>query len=387
MPLDTKIFTKMVGRVAAVTRSTCVMPRCVNLSYAAELSQRGFTVDVPIVGTKSARNITPAVTAPATDEPTPSFATVTLDRHQEAAFILRETDLGGLDDPQSYVSRELESCGAAIAEAVNSSIFELYRSVPHRAGTAGTTPFASSTQALQDAERVLISNRVNPLAPRKLILDPFAHANALGLSAFQNAMAFQSAEVIKEGRISRALGYDWNVDQQAPQHTRGVATGTPTVNGAQAAGTANLVTNGWTNSITGILLAGDIITIAGDPNPYVVTADVNSGGTGAATIPISPGIAGRTGLLLTASNGAAITVVASHRVSLAVSPDFAAFASRVYDQPVLGQVGFRTNWVDPVSGLVLTVMIREQHYQTYFAVSCLWGRQIVRPEYACRLMG
>jgi len=96
-------------------------------------------------------------------------------------------------------------------------------------------------------------------------------------------------------------------------HTVGVATGTPLVNGATqettyaASGdtwTQTIVTDGWTNSTTDILLAGDVITIAGcnsvnrktrqdtgDLQTFVVTADANSGAsTGPATLTISPPI-------------------------------------------------------------------------------------------------
>lgn len=70
---------------------------------------------------------------------------------------------------------------------------------------------------------------------------------------------------------------------------KGVGTGTPLVNGASQTG-ASLVTDGWTVSQTGILLAGDILVWAGSTVVRDVTADVNSNGSGQATIPVSPPI-------------------------------------------------------------------------------------------------
>ncbi len=73
------------------------------------------------------------------------------------------------------------------------------------------------------------------------------------------------------------------------QTARGVATGTPLVNGAGQTGN-ELITDGWTNSTTGILKAGDYIQIGTGLTSrlYKVLDDVNSNGSGAATLTIWP---------------------------------------------------------------------------------------------------
>lgn len=70
---------------------------------------------------------------------------------------------------------------------------------------------------------------------------------------------------------------------------RGVATGTPLVNGAGQTG-RSLVTDGWTPSITGILKAGDYIQLGTGTTTrlYKVMQDVNSNGSGQATLDIFP---------------------------------------------------------------------------------------------------
>jgi len=82
---------------------------------------------------------------------------------------------------------------------------------------------------------------------------------------------------------------------------RGIATGTPLINGSSQTGNS-LITDGWTASQTGILKAGDIMTIAGDTKVYEVTADANSDGGGNATFTIEPA------LIESPSDGVAITV-------------------------------------------------------------------------------
>ncbi len=70
---------------------------------------------------------------------------------------------------------------------------------------------------------------------------------------------------------------------------RGIATGTPLVNGASQTGNS-LITDGWTISTTGILKAGDYLQLGTGTTTrlYKVMQDVNSDGTGNATLDIWP---------------------------------------------------------------------------------------------------
>jgi hypothetical protein len=72
---------------------------------------------------------------------------------------------------------------------------------------------------------------------------------------------------------------------------RGVATGTPLVNGGSQVGN-ELVTDGWTTSQTGILRAGDYIQIGSGATAqlYKILDDANSDGSGNATFTIWPSL-------------------------------------------------------------------------------------------------
>jgi hypothetical protein len=85
------------------------------------------------------------------------------------------------------------------------------------------------------------------------------------------------------------LGTLYIGDDQATA-PRGVATGTPLVHGAQSAMSNTLATKGWTHGVTGILLAGDYIQLGtgAQQRIYQVLTDVNSDGSGLATLDIFP---------------------------------------------------------------------------------------------------
>lgn len=70
---------------------------------------------------------------------------------------------------------------------------------------------------------------------------------------------------------------------------RGIGTGTPLVKGASQTG-KELITDGWTTSQTGILLAGDYIQIGTGTSTRLhrLTQDANSDGSGNATLDIFP---------------------------------------------------------------------------------------------------
>lgn len=86
---------------------------------------------------------------------------------------------------------------------------------------------------------------------------------------------------------------------------QGIATGTPLVNGANAAGSKTLATKGWTASVTGILKAGDYLQIGTGLTQRLFKnlTDADSDGSGHATLDLFPRL--RESL----ADGAAITVI------------------------------------------------------------------------------
>lgn len=72
---------------------------------------------------------------------------------------------------------------------------------------------------------------------------------------------------------------------------RGIATGTPLVNGASQSGNS-LITDGWTVGVTNILRAGDWLQLGSGTTArlYKNLNDVNSNGSGVATLDLWPSL-------------------------------------------------------------------------------------------------
>jgi hypothetical protein len=142
--------------------------------------------------------------------------------------------------------------------------------------------------------RARLNDSSAPMPARKVINDPWTEARVVqSLTGLLNPSSAIS-EQYYEGVMYRALGFTWFMDQTVIKHTSGSFTA-GTVNGANQTG-PTLVTN----AITGTLLQGDVITIAGVNGVNYVTKQTtgqlrqfvvtNSAASGAVSLSIYPSI-------------------------------------------------------------------------------------------------
>lgn len=293
----------------------------------------------------------------------------------------------------------------------------MYKKTFYTVGTPGVVPGSTGTlpQAANDVylgAGVKLSNAAIPADGRVAMLTPNMHAYLASANVALFNPAGQISEQYKTGMFGReALGVaEWFMDQNVATHTVGALGGTPTVNGGSQTG-ASIITQAWSNSITNILLEGDVVQFAGvySINPmnyqstgvlmdFTVTANCTSSAAGAVTIPISPN-------LIPVSSGAFATCSGSPATSAAVTtfrhastyanvltpqglvyhPD--AFACVMADLELPGGV-----WVaERISNKQLGVAIRfVKDYnvmsdQSPARLDILYGWAAVRPEMACRV--
>jgi hypothetical protein len=129
---------------------------------------------------------------------------------------------------------------------------------------------------------------------------------------------------------------------------------------------------------TATLLAGDVITIAGDANQYVIT----SVAAGAITI-------GAPGLMQATTTGTkAITVIATARRNMGFHRSAIVLAHRLPALPQGGDLAVdRTTITDPRSGLSFEVAMYPQYRQMQWEISCAWGVKCVKPAHTALLLG
>ncbi|MDW6020244.1 P22 phage major capsid protein family protein [Mesorhizobium sp. BAC0120] len=231
---------------------------------------------------------------------------ITVNKRKGVDFQFTSQDLTLKIDQLS--ERVIKPAMVQLANQIDRDLMGLYASVPSWVGTPGQV-VKSYKDFAQAPER--LDEGAVPTDERSAVLSPTDHWGLLGS---QTALFIQDAArgAYRQGSLGMIGGVDTYMDQNVPTHTVGAYGGTPLVAGAgqvstydnvKDSNTQSLNTDGWTASISGLLRAGDIFTIAGvfAVNPvtkatlpylreFVVVSDASSDGSGAAALVISPAI-------------------------------------------------------------------------------------------------
>lgn len=254
--------------------------------------------------------------------------TISNQKHVDFQFTSKDLTLA----VEEFSERYLKPAAAALANQIDYDVLSNYTSVNNEVGTAGTVP--ANFQALANVGQRMDEGAV-PQDGRVLVLNPAAYwsmANGLTTLYVQSV-----SEPALKGFLAKIANFEIYLDQNIQSQTVGAYAGTGVVNGASQTG-SSLVTNGWTDSITGLLNVGDVITIAGvhAVNPqnrqstgqlmnFVITEKASSDGSGNSTLKIYPAIT-TSGAYQTVdaspANSAAITVTGTASTSYAQNIGF-----------------------------------------------------------------
>lgn len=376
----TSVIPTLYAQGLSALRSNLVMPGLVMNDFGTEVREKGETIQIPLPSDMTTTDVVPAAYAPDPQNIAPTTATIPLTNWKESAFTLTEKEYAQV--VAGVVPIQLTAAVQSLAAAVNASIMGNYISVGNYIGTAGTTPFGSSdTITPATTAGKILTQQLAPLADRRIVLDPTAYANATSLPNFSYALYSGDTQTVDEGIIRRKFGFDWAQDQQVVTHTSGTLTGAVTASGAQAAGvtTVTLATDaaGAVN-----LLAGDVITFSGDTQTYAVLAASTIGASATGTVTIFPA------KVVALAGGETVSVKASHVVNLAFHQQAFGFASRPLKGDMFGRDPDMEMMIpDPVSGISMRLIIREEYHRTRVAYDILWGTNVIRPQLAVRIAG
>ena len=374
---NTNTLTNAIPTILAqglmALRENAIVARLVNSSYSREAAEKGDTIDIPIPSAITAQAVTPSYVPPDDSGVTPTKVSISLDQWYEAPFFMSDKDLG--EAISGIVPLQVSEAVKALANNVDTYLLNLGKSFYGAVGTAGTTPFASDVQAAVDARKLLF-DQLAPPGDRRAVLDPAAEANALMNRAFQDQSWRGDGSGIIEGQIGRKFGFDFFHDQNVQTQTL-VAAGTILTDQADIAiGDTTVHFDG----ITTAAAAGEIFTVAGDSQQYVITS-VGALATNDQDWTFYPPAKVAWG------DSTAVTMVATNVMNLAFHRDAIGFATRALEAPGDGLGALIESAVDPVSGLTLRLEVSRQHKRTRWSFDILYGVKTVRAELACRLLG
>lgn len=334
---------------------------------------------------------------------------ITVDKRRHVAFKFTSQEL--TLQISELAERVIRPAMIQLANEIDSDVAALYADVPNWVGTPGqiVNSFADFAKAPE-----LLDEYAVPRDSRKAIMSP---ADFWGMTGSQTALYIQDAArgAYRNGSLGNVAGVDTFMGQNVQTHTVGVATGTPLVNGANQTSDYNTVkntntqtlnTDGWTNSTTGILKKGDVITIAGvyAVNPvtkkqlpflkqFVIVEDANSGAsTGPAALTISPAIiatGAQKNVSAAPADNAAITVLGtgggSYRQNLVFHERAFALAMVPLVKPP-GAVDVGTHSYKGFTARVIPFYDGTNDVSSW-RLDVLYGTKAVDPRLATRLSG
>ena len=336
--------------------------------------------------------------------------TLTIDQQVGVDFQFTSTDL--TLKVEDMAERIIKPAMSTLVNGIASDVLtQMYRGVYNYVGTPGQR-VDSFSDFLKAPER--LDEMATPSDGRASLLCPNDY---YGLVGSQTALFAPSlvGSAYSSGEIGNLAGLSTMMSQVVPSHTVGALGGTPAVNGgsqnvtydtAKNSWSQSLVTKGWSNSITGVVKAGDVFTIAGvymvnaktkDTTSilqqFVVTADANSGAsTGPATLTISPPIITsgphQTVNAAPADNallGMVGTAATTYRQNLAFHKNAMALAIVPMEMPAAAYGGTRQSYKNISVRLIPTY--DHTNDISKWRMDVLYGRKLIDPRVATRFAG
>jgi hypothetical protein len=360
------------------------IPACARDSSADRVAANQ-SLRIPISPANAAgADITPAMSLPSASDQTISSSALTITKQRYFPFSWTGEEQKSVDYGPGFLTLKQYQIAQAIRAAVNeveSDIATAAKNSASRAfGTAATTPFATASE-MSDLAQVykILDDNGAPKSDRHLVVNTTASANLRGKQSqlFKVNEAGTDA-LLRRGEIGNLMGFGLHESAQVQSTTAGAMTGA-LVNGALAIGATAIVFDTGTVNTTGIV-AGDVITFAGDTNKYVVTTGL-AATSGTVTI-AAPG------LRQAAADNVAITVVATSARNIAHSRNSILLATRLPAIPEEGdQASDRMTVTDPNSGLSFEFAVYPGFRMNVYHVSLAWGVKVIKPEHVAVLLG
>lgn len=334
---------------------------------------RGDVVSVPVAPVRTASDFTPGNVAATGGDATGSTVGVQITKSRKVDWHLTGEQQRSLENgsvSEDWVSQLVAQGMRTLRNEAEVDAGLAVKVGASRAfGTAGTTPFASDLTALTNARKILQDNGA-PLSDLQFVGDSSAGLALRNLGIIQQAYQAGSESERRTGALLRQFGFAISESAGIGTHTKG--TGASYVLGsAHAVGATTIaVTTG-----TGTILAGDVVTIAGDTNKYVVTGALAGGSF---TI-------GAPGLRVAAAGAAAVTVGNNYAANVAFERSAVVGVMRpplMPANPTISQM-----LVSDDKGMTYLMLDIAQYGQRTWELHLAWGFKTINGEFSSIVLG
>lgn len=379
----TGLVPTLYNALDVVSRELVGFIPAVSSDMTFERAALGQTVSSPVTNGATASDIVPAVTPPNDGDQNIGAVSMTINKARRVPIRWNGEEKLGLDNNGAsfnVILRDQMAQGMrTLVNEVEADLAAVAINASRAYGTAGSTPFATNLADSAQLRRILSDNGA-PLGDLQMVIDTSAGANMRTLTQLSKANEANDDSLLRRGVLLDVHGFAIRESAQVKTPIIGSAASATTNTAGYAVGATSIV---LASAGTGGVLAGDIITFAGDSNKYVVAAgdtDVSNGGT--ITL-AAPGL--RKAIPAAAT---ALTVVSASTRSAAFARSAIALATRAPALPPQGDSAIdRMLITDQVSGLTFEVAMYAQYRQMQYEVSLAWGTKAVKSEHIASLLG
>lgn len=366
------ISRELTGFIPAVFRNS-----------SAARAAKDQSVTYPVAAAMTAADITPAATSSSGTDQTVGSGTMTISKSRKVSFNWtgeEQRALSNGDRPQGQnVMRDqfVQAMRTLVNEVESDLWLAAYKASSRGYGTAATTPFGTAND-LSDFAGVLqiLEDNGCPFGDRHLVVGSAAMANIRGKqSVLFKVNESGTSELLRRGSIGEVQGMMIHNSYPIAVHTAGTGTGyLVNTGGGEAVGQTTITTD----TGTGTILAGDIVTFAGTSHKYVVNTAFSAGSFAI----------GAPGLRVLEADNDAITVGAAYTPNVAFDRNAIHLITRAPAMPSGGDGADDVIEVtDPQTGLAFQVALYRQYRQISYEVGLAWGVKAVKSEHIATLLG
>jgi len=372
------VSRELVGFIPAVSRNS-----------SAERAALNQTILVPITPAIGLADNTPAVTAPNTGDQTITNVSMTISRSKHTPIRWNGEEQRGLINAGSYggiLTNQFSQAFRSLTNQIETDLWTTaYQNSSRAYGTAGTAPFGTAADMSDLAQvRKILDDNGAPQSDLQCVLGSSAVANLRGKqSLLLKVNESGSDALLRRGSISElpVEGFDLHNSNAVQSVTKGTGASytTDTAGYAIGATVITLITG------TGTVLAGDVVTFAGDTNKYVVVS--GTAAPGAITL-AAPGLK-----VAITTSATAMTIGNSATPNLAFSRSAIQLVTRPPALPVdpsgksMDMADDMMTITDPVTGITFDVAVYRQFMQMVFHVRLAWGYQAIKANHIATLLG
>ena len=334
----------------------------------------------------TASDITPGVTPPNDGDQTIGNHIITISKARrvplrwngEQTLAMNNNGPGQLNIKQAQLAQAIRT----LTNEMEADLAGLHIAASRAYGTATTSPFVSDLSDPAQVRKILTDNGA-PLSDMSMVINSTAGAKVRSLAQLNKANEAGSASLREQGVLLDIHGFKLRESAGIKRPAAGAM--------ASATTTAAVLTVGQTvlplaTAGTGVVAAGDIITLANDTNKYVVASVSFAGANPAAGDSITiaaPGIQ-----LAQTSAARAITVIAVSSRNMAFERSAIVLATRMPALPEEGDLAVdRMSITDPRTGMTFEVALYPQYRQMQYEISAVWGVSMIKPEHSVILLG